>query len=90
MSMKVTIEFFATLREKFGKKREVIIDCNLTTLRDVLSKINGLLEEISENESIKRMYKILLNGLNVEFLGGLDAKVKSGDEIYIFPPAGGG
>jgi len=90
MVMKVAIEFFATLREKFGKRKEVILDSNPTTLRNVLSKVDGLLEEIAENGNIKKMYKILLNGLNVEFLGGLNAKVKSGDEIYIFPPAGGG
>ena len=90
MVMKVAIEFFATLREKFGKRKEVILDSNPTTLRNVLSKVDGLLEEIAETGNIKKMYKILLNGLNVEFLGGLNAKVKSGDEIYIFPPAGGG
>ena len=90
MVMKVAIEFFATLREKFGKRKEVILDSNPTTLRNVLSKVDGLLEEIAENGNIKKMYKILLNGLNVEFLGGLNAKIKSGDEIYIFPPAGGG
>jgi len=89
--MKVAIEFFATLREKFGKKVELDLKLgNPAPLKYVLSQVDGLLDEIAENGKIKRMYKVLLNGLNVEFLNGLETQVKDGDEIYIFPPAGGG
>jgi len=33
---------------------------------------------------------ILVNGHHIEFLGGLRARLKDGDEISIFPPAAGG
>ncbi|MCS7386662.1 MAG: MoaD/ThiS family protein [archaeon GB-1867-005] len=89
--MRVTVEFYATLREKFGRKVELELNFdNPAPLITVLSQIDGLLEEIAENGRIKTMYKVLLNGLNVEFIKGLDTPVKDGDEICIFPPAGGG
>lgn len=80
MEIRVVIEFFATLRDKFGKRMEVVIDCNPATIKNVFSKVEGL-DEVSENKRIKRMYKILITSLNIEFIGGLNAKVKGGDEI---------
>ncbi len=88
--MHVKLEFFATLREKFGKELTVELSSDKATLREVLGAVPGLLEEVAENERVKPMYKVLVNGINVEFLKGLDTDVKDGDEIAIFPPAGGG
>ncbi|HDD64287.1 MAG: molybdopterin synthase sulfur carrier subunit [Thermofilum sp. ex4484_79] len=88
--MKITILFFATLRDKFGKEKTVKLNRNSTRLIEVISKVDGLKEEIVEGGSIKKMYKILVNGINVEFLDKLDTLVRDGDEICIFPPAGGG
>jgi len=88
--MKITILFFATLRDKFGKEKTVKLNRNSTRLIEVISKVDGLKEEIVEEGSIKKMYKILVNGINVEFLDKLDTLVRDGDEICIFPPAGGG
>ncbi len=89
--MIVHVEFFATLREKFGKKIDVKLeDKDYVRLRDILSRIEGLLDEITESNDLKPLYKVLINGLNIEFLDKLDTVVRDGDEIYIFPPAGGG
>lgn len=88
--MKVRLELFASLRDKFGKIIEVELSSGNATLREVLGKVEGLLEEVAEGDKIKPMYKVLLNGLNVEFLESLETKVKDGDEISIFPLAGGG
>jgi len=87
--MRVRVEFFATLREKFGKAVDVTLEED-ARLVDVLRKVEGLYEEVVEGGEIKPRYKVLVNGLNVEFLQGLNTEVKDGDEICVFPPAGGG
>jgi molybdopterin synthase sulfur carrier subunit len=38
----------------------------------------------------QRHLRIMLNGRDIGFLGGLDAVVREGDEILVLPPAGGG
>lgn len=88
--MRVRLEFFATLREKFGKSIEVRLERDKAALREVLAAVPGLLEEVAQGGELKPMYKVLVNGLNVELGEGLDTIVRDGDEISVFPPAGGG
>lgn len=88
--MRIKIEFFATLRERFGKRIELELEGSEASLSEALSRVSGLLEEVSESGELKPMYKVLVNGINVEFLKGLETIVRDGDEISIFPPAGGG
>ncbi len=89
--MRVVIEFFATLRDKYGRRIDLNLNVNEpVSVREVLSHVEGLLDEITENGRLKEMYKVLVNGLNIEFLKGLDTEVNDGDEICVFPPAGGG
>lgn len=89
--MKVTIKLFASLREKFGKEIELNIQGQkVLSVKEALSYVNELLREVTEDDKPKRMYKILVNGINIVFLDGLSTKVKDGDKISIFSPAGGG
>jgi molybdopterin synthase sulfur carrier subunit len=89
--VRVRIEFYATLRERFGKGIEV--ECN-GTLRDAFlsaSKILGkeFLEEVFDDEGNYRADRIItVNGRNikdemVEFLN-------EGDRIAVFSPVAGG
>lgn len=89
--MKVKVSVYATLREKLGwKSKEVEVEEN-TTVRDVLEKLPDLSGKVfnKSGELVEGMV-VLLNGLNIKGLEGLNTKVKDGDEIDIFPPAGGG
>ncbi len=89
--MKIKVSVYATLREKLGwKSKEVEVKEN-TTVRDVLEKLPDLSGKVlnKSGELVEGMV-VLLNGLNIKGLEGLNTKVKDGDEIDIFPPAGGG
>ena len=89
--MRVKIEFFATLREKYGKSLEV--DCD-GTLKDAFlaaSKRLGedFLKEIFDEVGNYRDDRIILvNGRNIK-----DEKIENlreNTKIAVFPPVAGG
>ncbi len=87
--VRVRVELFATLREKFGKSVEV--ECN-GTIEDCFvqaSKILGkeFLNEVMEGNRIREDRIITVNGRNIK-----DEKkeLKDGDVIAVFPPIAGG
>jgi molybdopterin synthase subunit MoaD len=47
-------------------------------------------ELLDEGGNLKPMYNILVNGRAVEWLNGLDTRLKNGDEVVFIPPAAGG
>lgn len=89
--MKVRIEFFATLREKFGRSIEVECDGTLRGALISAGEILGreFLEEVfDENGSYREDRMITVNGRNIK-----DEKIETlreGDRIAIFPPVAGG
>jgi len=88
--MKVKIQLFATLREKYGKK-EVIVDA--INLRDAFyraSEILGdeFLGEVFKNDVFRDDRIITVNGRNIKDTG--EIKIKEGDVIAVFPPIAGG
>ncbi|MEM0086235.1 MAG: MoaD/ThiS family protein [Zestosphaera sp.] len=88
---RVTIEVFTTLKEKLGwSRKELIISSPKTTLKDALEAVPDLKSLIVERDSLKRGFIVLVNGRHVEFLGGLQAVVRDGDTIAVFPQSGGG
>jgi len=40
--------------------------------------------------SLQRSYRILINGIDVTSLNGVDTKIREGDTILFFPPVAGG
>lgn len=92
--MKVKVMAFASIREKLGwREKEISFDG--TEVGDLLKAIKttdgrSLYEILCENEELKPNYLILLNGREIEYLNGLKTKIRDGDTIQVFPPAGGG
>jgi molybdopterin converting factor small subunit len=47
-------------------------------------------ELIFEGEGLRSYLKVLIDGRDCRFLGGLKAKLRDSSTVSIFPPAGGG
>ncbi len=89
VKIKVKVELFATLREKYGKSAEV--EC--IDLKDAFiqaSKIFGeefVKEVFDENGNLRGDRIITINGRNIK---DEIKKLKDGDLIAVFPPIAGG
>ncbi len=91
--MQVKVKTFANFREIIGKREiEVELDSN-SSVRDLLEELCRRYDVralLFEGDALQKYIKILVNGEDVVFLKGLETKLKSGDEIAIFPPVAGG
>ena len=93
--MKVTVRFFATLRDLTGKKApiEVALDegATVSNLLDALYLDSAIKDAIAdENQIVKPDITILRNGREIRFLDGMDTLLEPGDEISVFPIVAGG
>lgn len=89
--MKVRIEFYATLREKFGKSIEVDCDGTLRGAFISASKLLGreFLDEVFDERGYYRGDRIItVNGRNIK--DEMIEVLKEGDRIAVFPPVAGG
>jgi len=89
--MKVKIELFATLRDRY-KTKSIEVECDdfksaITNASKILGK-NFYYEVFDENDEIRDDRIITINGRNVKDLK--EIKLKNGDKIAIFPPIAGG
>jgi molybdopterin converting factor small subunit len=76
------------LAGKLGwSKRDLNIDKDKVTFKEVLSELRDLWNTIINNLD---EYLILVNGVNIKLLRGLETEIYSDVTIDIFPPAGGG
>ncbi|CAB49872.1 MoaD family protein [Pyrococcus abyssi] len=82
---KVKVKVFATLIDIIGRR---IFEEEAENVEDLLNKIYSKYPKV--REELEEGYIILVNGHNIEHLQGLRTKLKDGDVISIFPPAGGG
>ncbi len=89
--MKVKIELFATLRDKY-KTKSVEVECDDFKSAIInASKILGedfYYEVFNEKGEIRNDRIITVNGRNVKDLEKIE--LKDGDKIAIFPPIAGG
>jgi len=76
--MKITVKYFASLREQIGKAEELLTLSEATPITEGGKNVSG--ETKSEN---------ILMAINMEYVKS-DAMVKEGDEVAFFPPVTGG
>ena len=87
---KATITVYGALRDKLGWKQKTIeFHGDNTKLKDLVSKVPEL-KFIVKGDKLVEGFIILINGIHAQFRGGINAIIKDGDEISIFPPGAGG
>ncbi len=89
--MKVRIELFATLRDRY-KTKSVEVECkDFKSAIINASKILGedfYYEVFNEKDEIRNDRIVTINGRNLKDLEKIE--LKDGDKIAIFPPIAGG
>ena len=92
--MKVSVKLLGVLREKAGSSSLVVELPDRATVRDLIRSIVDRYPRIGEVLSTEGedlgIVQVLINGRNIQWLDGLDTRLKPSDEIVLLPPAGGG
>jgi molybdopterin synthase sulfur carrier subunit len=97
--LKVSVRFFAALRELVGKKVEFLefADGEEVTIEKVLKRLTefhgkGFVEYVFDGKTgeIQSYLTLLVNGRSINTLEGLKTKLMDGDILAILPPVGGG
>lgn len=93
--MNIRVRYLATLFDLMGTMRDVVEVPEGATVRDLIRAIdrkhNGRLSrEILDGDKLKDEYNILVNGRAIDYLAGLDTRLKDNDEVVFMPPVGGG
>lgn len=92
--MRVKVEVYGSLRSVMGWKSVEIELGEASTLGQLLELLveqkPEVKEMIFEGENLRDYLKVLVNGRDCRFLGGLRARLRDGSTVSIFPPAGGG
>jgi len=86
-AVKVSVLFFARLREAFGTEREDIVVAGpaptVSALRELLRQRGGAWEkELAPNRSVR----VAVN----QDMANADTPLHAGDEVAMFPPVTGG
>jgi len=91
---RVTVKFFATVREVTGVKSIELEADTIRNLLDILKTTYG--EKFtrtvidSESGNLKQFYSCMVNGKRIELLDGYDTTLSDNDAVALFPPVGGG
>ncbi|NWF96630.1 MAG: MoaD/ThiS family protein [Candidatus Thorarchaeota archaeon] len=91
---RVTVRFFATVREVTGERS---VEVEASTVREMLAvlgdrfgrRFTDTVMDTATGE-MKRFYSCMVNGKRIELLNGLDTTLQDGDAVAVFPPVGGG
>ena len=89
----VTVKFYAYLKEIFQEKEQKVDLKPGASVRDLLDKISDSTEKhdtLFQEQKLAPYVVIIKNGISIQSLGELDAKLSDGDILNIFPFIGGG
>jgi molybdopterin synthase sulfur carrier subunit len=91
--MRIKAKFFAYFKDLFeGREKDVDLGDG-GTVRDALDAIcdsPGRRDEIFAGPDLKPHLVIMVNGIHIHSLRGLDTELAAGDTLAVFPFLGGG
>ena len=94
--LKIRVQAYAALGEIIGSTK-VDVETSAQTvgdLIDVLTVTYGAAFQAhvidAQTKTLRRSYRILVNGRNIETLTRLQTPLQDGDIVYFFPPVAGG
>jgi MoaD family protein len=94
--MKFKIKVFATIRE-IMKTREIELESdNKITVHDAIKLLTNKYGEklanhlLDKNGKPKPAFILMVNGISIKELEGLETPLKDGDVLAVLPPAVGG
>jgi MoaD family protein len=94
--MKVKVRALFQVKELLGTS-ELIVNLNDgSTIEDLLRLLESRYGENFRNmvynplEGVKPTIMILVNGRQIQFIGGIKTRLAEGDTVSLIPPAGGG
>jgi molybdopterin synthase sulfur carrier subunit len=91
--MTVKAKFFAYFRGLFGGRERDVAVGEGGTVRDALAVLcdtNERRREVFEGDGLKPHLVVMVNGVHVESLRGLETPLSPGDTLAVFPMLGGG
>jgi molybdopterin synthase sulfur carrier subunit len=91
--MRIKAKFFAYFRDLFGgRERAVDIGAGRTVRAalDILCDSEARRGEIFSGTDLKPHLVVMVNGIHIQSLRGLDTELSDGDMVAIFPFLGGG
>ncbi len=92
--MPIKVKYIASISEITGQVVEYVDLAGETTLREFLGRLSekypNLGSRIFKGDALADDIIILVNGRSIDWLNGLQTRIRDGDEVTIMPPAGGG
>lgn len=87
-NLHIYVNVYMDLARKLGwGRKELVFDKERITFEEVLSMLKDLKNIIANNLDD---YIVLINGINIKLLKGLETEIFNDTTIDIFPPAAGG
>ncbi len=89
--MRVKTKTLGWLRQNGANQEVVELDDRATLIKVLRTVFNqSVLERIVRNGRISNQVIVLVNGVDANLIGGLDAELKDGDELTLIPVVHGG
>ncbi len=89
----ITLKLFADLR-KAGEDGVITLALGgNAAIKELLDTLKGdpfLSDKLFENNDIRKVFIVLVNGRRIDNLDGLETPLSDGDVVSIFPPVAGG